>query len=521
MNKLMFTSLLIISPLLMIGQSNTKVSDNSSQVNNPQSYNQPFNSQTFSTGCEYYEQLGNNFENGKISNTIFPLLCADDVTVNANECWNIEAVEVPFFTNNPTDASQINVYFFEDNFGQPGNIFASQTISPSNWTTSLIGNNFGLNVHLFEIDLNSSINLCGGATGTTFWFSVQVVNTLSAGDFFWVFSTNQPYGSNGYTAPNTSGPWTLEGDNYEFKLLIEDTEAPIPDLATLTDVVEQCEATALTAPTATDNCDGSITGTHNATLPITSSTTITWTYEDNSGNSVTQNQEVIIDDTENPVPDAATLTDVVEQCEATALTAPTATDNCDGSIIGTHNATLPITSSTTITWTYEDNSGNSVTQNQEVFIQGINTAISEEDFILTAENDNTGVTYQWVDCSNDYATILGETNQTFEPSENGVYAAIIIEGNCEDTTECITISTIGIPDLFSSFGVHIYPNPTNGVFTIESDLVGERYIVIDAQGRKIIESVITNSKTIVDLSNVNTGIYYVTIREFSIKLSKN
>ena len=50
----------------------------------------------------------------------------------------------------------------------------------------------------------------------------------------------------------------------------------------------------LTAPTATDNCDdGTITATTDSAFPITSTTTITWTYTDAAGNTTTQKQEVI------------------------------------------------------------------------------------------------------------------------------------------------------------------------------------------------------------------------------------
>jgi hypothetical protein len=71
---------------------------------------------------------------------------------------------------------------------------------------------------------------------------------------------------------------------------------PVADVATLPDIVEECEVTSLTAPTATDDCDHSIEGTHNATLPITTvgTTTVTWTYTDLAGNVTTQTQDVII-----------------------------------------------------------------------------------------------------------------------------------------------------------------------------------------------------------------------------------
>ena len=41
------------------------------------------------------------------------------------------------------------------------------------------------------------------------------------------------------------------------------------DVATLADVTAECEVPSTTAPTATDNCVGAITGTTNTTFPIT------------------------------------------------------------------------------------------------------------------------------------------------------------------------------------------------------------------------------------------------------------
>ncbi|WP_219634520.1 hypothetical protein, partial [Flavobacterium chungangense] len=75
----------------------------------------------------------------------------------------------------------------------------------------------------------------------------------------------------------------------------------------------------------------------NAVFPITTSTTITWTYSDGV-NSSQQNQTVTIADTTAPVFDATTLPTINEQCSVTSLTAPTATDNCAGTITATTNA---------------------------------------------------------------------------------------------------------------------------------------------------------------------------------------
>ena len=53
----------------------------------------------------------------------------------------------------------------------------------------------------------------------------------------------------------------------------------------MADVTAECEVTSITAPTATDNCGGTITATTDAIFPITAqgTTVVTWTYDDGNG----------------------------------------------------------------------------------------------------------------------------------------------------------------------------------------------------------------------------------------------
>ena len=155
-------------------------------------------------------------------------------------------------------------------------------------------------------------------------------------------------------------------------VVITDNVAPVAALATLAPITDQCSVTALTAPTANDNCAGTVTGTHNASLPITAqgTTVVTWTYNDGHGNTSTQTQNVVITDNVAPVATLANLANVTGTCSVTTLTAPTANDNCVGTITGTHNASLPITAqgTTVVTWAYNDGHGNTSTQTQNVVI---------------------------------------------------------------------------------------------------------------------------------------------------------
>ncbi len=86
---------------------------------------------------------------------------------------------------------------------------------------------------------------------------------------------------------------------------------------------------------------------------------------------------------------------------------------------------------------------------------------------LTITANNTSATYQWLDCNDSYAEILGETNQDFTPAENGSYAVKLTEDGCLDTSACVIISTVGINASTKSNLFTVYPNPTSGQLTIE------------------------------------------------------
>jgi uncharacterized repeat protein (TIGR02543 family) len=88
----------------------------------------------------------------------------------------------------------------------------------------------------------------------------------------------------------------------------EDIIAPVPDVSQLPTINEEFIVGELPVPTASDNCDGQILGVTTTTFPISVSTRVTWTFTDSSGNSSSQTQEVILNDSEprvypNPVDD--------------------------------------------------------------------------------------------------------------------------------------------------------------------------------------------------------------------------
>jgi hypothetical protein len=295
------------------------------------------------------------------------------------------------------------------------------------------------------------------------------------------------------------------------EVVINDVTAPVADVPSLSDVASECEITSLTAPTATDNCEGTITGTHNATLPITASTTVTWTYDDGNGNTSTQTQDVVINDVTAPVADVTSLSDAAAECEVTSLTAPTATDNCEGTITGTHNATFPITASTTVTWTYDDGNGNTSTQTQEVVITPIDNSLTQIGAV-TLEANASGYNYQWVDCNNGNAAIAGETAQAFIATVNGSYAVELNNGTCTVTSNCVQVLTVGIQHEDENL-ISVYPNPTNGEVRISIDNTqGQNLLRIFNMNGKLIHEEPLGTQTAFDLQlPEEKGVYLVQV----------
>ena len=153
----------------------------------------------------------------------------------------------------------------------------------------------------------------------------------------------------------------------------------------------------------------------------------------------------------------------------------------------------------------------------DLTINTVDATVTTNVFDLTA--NESGATYQWVDCDNNYAAIPGETNQTFTATANGNYAVIVTGANgCTDTSACVAISTISVDEVSLENGIVVAPNPTSGEFTISTlDYAGEVAIeVLDITGKVIFntkQDLNPASAANIDLSNVANGVYIVNVSD--------
>jgi hypothetical protein len=128
-----------------------------------------------------------------------------------------------------------------------------------------------------------------------------------------------------------------------------------------------------------------------------------------------------------------------------------------------------------------------------VYLNTVNTTTSINGNVLSAAQ--SGASYQWLDCDNNFAAISGEINQTFTANANGNYAVQVTDNGCLDSSACTSVTGIGI--LENSFGENfkVFPNPTSGNLSIS---LGDRYSSIRAELFSI------NGKSLGDYSFNNT-----------------
>jgi len=161
----------------------------------------------------------------------------------------------------------------------------------------------------------------------------------------------------------------------------------------------------------------------------------------------------------------------------------------------------------------------------ELTIGSVNTSVSISGSTLTS--GMTGANYQWVDCGNNYATIPGETNQSFTPLQSGQYAVIISSSGCTDTSICTSV-TVGIDDVAFKDGLSVYPNPTDGIVHVvcKTQFADAVIRVVNPQGQTVRRFNNINGRDhYIDLHELPSGVYFLEVVESNkrrvFKVSKN
>lgn len=148
----------------------------------------------------------------------------------------------------------------------------------------------------------------------------------------------------------------------------------------------------------------------------------------------------------------------------------------------------------------------------EVIIDTVSTTVSIVNTDLIADIGNAQ--YQWMQCSDStYSNIPGEINQSFTPPDSGYYAVIITKNSCTDTSECVSLLSAGIYGETTVTGFEIFPNPSAGLFIVQSELDNPlNYSIVDIYGRIISASgILQKGNNTIDCSQLSNGTYLIRI----------
>ncbi|MDX2360843.1 MAG: T9SS type A sorting domain-containing protein [Crocinitomicaceae bacterium] len=143
---------------------------------------------------------------------------------------------------------------------------------------------------------------------------------------------------------------------------------------------------------------------------------------------------------------------------------------------------------------------------------------------LNATANAIGVGYQWLYCDNNYAPVVGATNQNFTATIVGYYAVEITSGGCLDTTQCEFLGFEGLEENALNMLLELYPNPNNGVFHLALSGIDNGAYSIEIctiQGQVVYTGAINgNEEKRFELEGLSSGVYVAQIRNESTDIRR-
>jgi predicted outer membrane repeat protein len=356
-------------------------------------------------------------------------------------------------------------------------------------------------------DTVATLNL----TIVPFTTGVDVISSCSA--YTWIDSIT-------YTTSNSTATDTLV-NSIGCDSIVTLNLTIIPP-ATGTDVVAVCESYTWTNGITYTASNNTATDTLMTALGCDSVVTLNLTiYPPSSGTAIisacetyTWTNGITYTASNNTATDTLVSSlgcDSIVTLNLTILSANSSTDQISACGVYTWIDGVTYTSNNnTATYTLVNAAGCDSVVTLDLTIHTVNVGVTTNQPSITANAANAS--YRWLDCTNNYAIIPGETAQVFTATANGSYAVEVTELGCIDTSVCTTISNIGLAENTSS-RVLVYPNPAHDVLQISNlwPASVKRIVLINALGQEVRVLQTTDTQVHVNIEGLTPGVYFVHI----------
>jgi len=124
-------------------------------------------------------------------------------------------------------------------------------------------------------------------------------------------------------------------------------------------------------------------------------------------------------------------------------------------------------------------------------------------------SSNTGLMYQWINCTTG-THLPGANGSSLLVTQNGTYAVISTDANgCSDTSNCVTINSIGIDEL-SLQSFNVTPNPfVNAINLSFNEPFTGSVNITDIAGKLLYQADLLHQKAWTVELNIPQGVYFV------------
>ena len=129
-------------------------------------------------------------------------------------------------------------------------------------------------------------------------------------------------------------------------------------------------------------------------------------------------------------------------------------------------------------------------------------------------SDMYSVEFQWLDCDNNRAEILGANSRIYTPTENGNYAVRVGQHGCEAISECIYFDGFTSVNDLKNVTVSVYPNPaTDKLFVEFKSNENFQASIFDMNGKLVQQLTMNQDSQFIEISRYAAGDYVLKLSD--------